>query len=575
MDSEKSPFESLKNYEALLNEIQDGVGETDLAGNLTFINDAGCRIWGYSREEIIGSNYQAYTDTQSAQFLKRAYNQIFRTGIPGRFTHAIVRKDGASRMVEDSVSLIVKDGKTVGFRIVQRDVTEREETQRKLSSHRRLLEAIYRSVKDAIITVDLNLKVIGANSSAETLCGMDLDGIVGRSFSDCLAQCNGTCADVLRQTLDQKMTIAEYRVECGHLKRNQQLASVNSSPLLDNDGNFTGAVLVIRDITLLNDLERELRQRHTFQNLIGHSEKMQNVYRLLEDLANLETTVLVTGESGTGKELVARALHYSGKRAFRPFVSVNCSALAESLLESELFGHVRGAFTGAVKDKQGRFEAAEGGTILLDEVGDISPLIQLKLLRVLQEKTFERVGESTPRRADVRVIASTNRDLKEKVKKGEFREDLYYRLMVVEVALPPLRERREDIPILVDHFLSVFNAQFKKDIEGISRDVLQRFMHYAWPGNIRELEHAIEHAFILCRGRVITMEHLPEAIRLGESREESGFSINADKRPFRRDQQEILDALARAGGNKARAARLLGVNRRTIYRRISPKDTNR
>jgi transcriptional regulator with GAF, ATPase, and Fis domain len=206
---------------------------------------------------------------------------------------------------------------------------------------------------------------------------------------------------------------------------------------------------------------------------------MQNIYHLLEDLANLDTTVLITGESGTGKELVARSLHYSGNRAFKPFTTVNCSALAESLLESELFGHVKGAFTAAIKDRLGRFETANGGTIFLDEIGDISPLIQLKLLRVLQEKEFERVGESTSRKVDVRVIASTNKDLREKVKNGEFRQDLYYRLKVVEVVLPPLRERLEDIPLLVDHFRVIFNQRFGKNIEGISREVLGRFMDYS------------------------------------------------------------------------------------------------
>lgn len=569
METAKTSLKVTNNYEVLLNDIQDGVGETDLEGNVTFINDAGCRIWGYSREEIIGTNYQSYVDAKGAELLASEYGKIYRTGNPARFVHDIIRKDGTRRIVEDSVSLIRDDQNAfIGFRTVQRDVTEREETQQKLAAHRRLLEAIYHSVKDAIITVDLDLKVIGANPSAETICGLNVGEMGGRLFSECLARCNGTCAEVLKQALHQKTTIAEYRIECGHQLRNQQLVSVSSSPLLDSQDNFTGAVLVIRDITLLNDLERELRQRHKFQNMIGRSEKMQDVYRLLEDLANLETTVLVTGESGTGKELVARALHYSGQRAFRPFVTVNCSALAENLLESELFGHVRGAFTGAVKDKQGRFEAAEGGTILLDEIGDISPLIQLKLLRVLQEKTFERVGESTPRRADVRVIASTNKNLKEKVKKGEFREDLYYRLMVVEVALPPLRERQEDLPILADHFIAVFNQEFKKNIEGLSRDVLQRFMQYAWPGNIRELEHALEHAFILCRGRVITLEHLPEAIRSAVPRSRlkpSSGNLSAGWH----EEKEILDALGRAGGNKAKAARLLGVNRRTIYRRIS------
>lgn len=569
MDTGKASVESLKNYEILLNDIQDGVGETDLKGNMTFINDAGCRIWGYSREEIIGTNYRSYVDAQGVELLASEYGKIYRTGNPGRFVHEVIRKDGTRRIVEDSVSLI-RDAQNniTGFRTIQRDVTEREETQQKLAAHRRLLEAIYHSVKDAIITVDLDLKVIGANQSTETICGLNVSQMDGRLFSDCLARCNGTCAEVLKQALHQKTTIAEYRIECGHQLRNQQLVSVSSSPLLDSQDNFTGAVLVIRDITLLNDLERELRQRHKFQNMIGRSEKMQNIYRLLEDLANLDTTVLVTGESGTGKELVARALHYSGQRAFRPFVTVNCSALAENLLESELFGHVRGAFTGAVKDKQGRFEAAEGGTILLDEIGDISPLIQLKLLRVLQEKTFERVGESVPRRADVRVIASTNKHLRDKVKKGEFREDLYYRLMVVEVPLPPLRERQEDVPILADYFISVFNQEFRKNIEGLSRDVLQRFMQYAWPGNVRELEHALEHAFILCRGRVITLEHLPEAIRSASPRSKLK-SVPKAASVGRYDEKEILDALGRAGGNKAKAARLMGVNRRTIYRWIS------
>jgi transcriptional regulator with PAS, ATPase and Fis domain len=331
-------------------------------------------------------------------------------------------------------------------------------------------------------------------------------------------------------------------------------------------------VLVIRDVTLLRDLERELREKHQFQNIIGRSKKMQDTYRLLEDLADLETTVLVTGESGTGKELVARALHYSGQRAFKPFVTVSCSALAESLLESELFGHVRGAFTGAIKDKMGRFQAANGGTILLDEIGDISPLIQLKLLRVLQEKEFERVGESVPQKVDVRVIACTNKDLKEKVRRGEFRQDLYYRLKVVEVSLPPLRDRLEDLPLLVDHFCRSFNERFKKNIEGISNEVLGKFMDYPWPGNVRELEHVMEHAFVLCRGGVITLEHLPSEIRDYErnDRSERSVRIPVQKIPTQGSNgaQEILNALNKAHWNKTKAARLLGISRRTIYRKI-------
>jgi len=518
LEQEKGLRDALENYKAILDEIEDGVGETDLRGTIRYINTAGCRLWGYTREEMIGTNIQAYMDAEGRKRIREGNIHIYQSGIPDRYTHEIIRKDGTRRILEDSVSLIRNaDNVITGFRGVQRDVTDKVEAERQLAVHRRHLEAIFGSVKDAIITVDPELRVIGANKSTEDICGVAVRDITGEIFSDCLSQCSRACCDVLRQTLEQKTTIKEYRIECGHQKHNRQLASVTTSPLLDPQGEFKGAILVIRDLTLLRDLERELRELHKFQNIIGHSKKMQEIYRLLEDLANLETTVLVTGESGTGKELVAKALHYSGQRALRPFVTVNCSALAESLLESELFGHVRGAFTGAIKDKQGRFEAAHGSTILLDEIGDISPLIQLKRLRVIQEKAYERVGESVTQKTDVRVIASTNKDLKQKVLRGEFREDLYYRLMVVEVALPPLRERLEDLPLLTDHFRNVFNERFKKDIDGISREVLNRFMEYPWPGNVRELEHAVEHAFILCRGRLITLEHLPSAIRTYET----------------------------------------------------------
>jgi PAS domain S-box-containing protein len=428
------------------------------------------------------------------------------------------------------------------------------------------LEAIFRSVKDAIITVDPELRVIEANKSTEAICGIAVKEIAGKTFSQSLNHCSKSCSEVLRLTLEKKMTIKEYRVECGHQQRHQQTVSVSSSPLLDPEGKFMGAVLAIRDITLLRDLERELRERHQFQNIIGRSKKMQDTYRLLEDLANLETTVLITGESGTGKDLVARALHYSGQRAFKPFVTVNCSALAESLLESELFGHVKGAFTGAIKDKQGRFQAANGGTILLDEIGDISPLIQLKLLRVLQEKEFERVGEFIPQKVDVRVIACTNKDLKEKVKRGEFRQDLYYRLKVVEVSLPPLRERLEDLPLLMDHFCRSFNERFKKNIEGISNEVLGRFMDYPWPGNVRELEHVMEHAFVLCHGGMITLEHLPSEIRDDGRTERIAVQEASTHGP--NGAQEVLNALNKTHWNKTKAARLLGISRRTIYRKI-------
>jgi len=291
----------------------------------------------------------------------------------------------------------------------------------------------------------------------------------------------------------------------------------------------------------------------------------------------VESTVLITGESGTGKELVAEALHFGGARSKGPLIKVNCSALSESLLESEIFGHTRGAFTGAIRDKIGRFEAAENGTIFLDEIGDISPRIQLNLLRVMERKEFERVGDSRTRKANVRVLAATNVDLLEKIRQGLFREDLYYRLKVMVIHLPPLRQRTEDIPLLTAHFISHFQASFGKNITKCSDEVMRLFMTYPWPGNVRELKHSLEHACILCPGGEITTAHLPAdlltSLPAGLLRPLSprpGPAASAPARPGSRglSPDDITQALAQAGNNRAKAARLLGIDRRTLYRNM-------
>jgi len=288
---------------------------------------------------------------------------------------------------------------------------------------------------------------------------------------------------------------------------------------------------------------------------------MQRVYSLIEALQDVQTNVLITGESGTGKELVADALHFGGRRAGGPQVKINCAALSETLIESELFGHVKGAFTGAVRDKTGRFEKADRGTIFLDEIGDISPGVQVRLLRVLEEREFERVGDSTPVSVDVRIVAATNNDLQEKVRLGTFRKDLYYRLKVMEISLPPLRERREDIPLLTDHFIRKLNEEFCREISTVSEDVMSLFMKYTWPGNVRELRHALEHAFIQCRQPVITVNVLPRDIRGSLP---SGLSqLQCD---VGYERQHILEALEQTRWNKTRTAKLLGVSRRTLYR---------
>ena len=432
--------------------------------------------------------------------------------------------------------------------------------------NRRNLEAIFRSVNDAIITVDKNRQIIAANDATREICGMEPREIVGHKFDRIKSYCAQSCYEALKEILGTDKTIKDYRLECRKQTRPHQMVTISSSPLRDNTDKNIGTVLVIRDLTRVAEMEGELRARYNLHNMVGKSHQMQSIFHLLDELINTDTTVLITGETGTGKELIAKALHYGGVRAAKPMVTVNCSALPENLLESELFGHVRGAFTGASKDRVGRFQAAHGGTLFLDEVGDIAPNLQLKLLRVLQEKTFERLGDSATYAVDVRVIAATNCDLKKKVSLGEFREDLYYRLKVLEIALPPLRERREDIPLLMNHFLTLFNKTFHKNIEGISADALRIFMIYPWPGNVRELQHAIEHAFVLCNSPTITVEHLPLEIK--------EYSLQEAPAPAARPKisalqpPDILQALVKTGWNKAKAARLLGISRPTLYQLI-------
>lgn len=438
-------------------------------------------------------------------------------------------------------------------------------------TYRQNLEAIFSSINDAVVTVDPSLRVLAANAAVKEIFGVSEKSMIGKRLKDIPIFSRKQCCQLLEQTLQTQKPVREQRAESQRDGRNRRVMVLNSSLLSYGGNRVKGAVLVARDITRLTFLERELNVRYRFHNIIGKSSPMQKIYNLLEELANTETTVLITGESGTGKELAARALHYEGPRAEKPMVVANCSAFAENLLESELFGHVQGAFTGAIKEKVGRFQQANEGTLFLDEVGEISPLIQLKLLRVLQEKEIEKVGSNSSIPVDVRVIAATHRNLKKMVSQGEFRKDLYYRLNVVEVRLPPLRKRLEDIPLLVDHIYNKMVQKINIRIEEpatISKEVLDIFMKYPWPGNVRELENALEHAFVLCRNESISKIHLPREI---QQYAEFGFSDHMDTEKDCQPENEkeaLIRALKISGWNKAKAARLLNINRRTIYRKI-------
>ncbi len=428
------------------------------------------------------------------------------------------------------------------------------------------LEAIFQSVKDAVITLDLNLKILAVNEAARNICGLDPQEILGQNFLQVMKECSNKCCDYLTELENNGDQFNEFFQECRRPGRPHQVVSVTRAPLKDHEDKRIGVVLVIRDLTREAPIAEDLSDRYRPYQIIGKSLPMQRVYRLLDDLLPTDTTVLISGETGTGKELAVSALHYGGPRADKPLVKVNCTALAETLLESELFGHVKGAFTGAHKDVVGRFQTAQGGTIFLDEIGDITLKTQAKLLRFIEEKRYERVGESSTRQADVRIIAATNRNLRKIVKQGLFREDLYFRLKVFEVNLPPLRERLDDLPLLAEHFRHFFNKAYDKHVEGLLPRVLEIFRNYAWPGNVRELKHVLEHAFVQCKGYTITPEDLPADIR----------EVAADLVPYQDKKalnaQALREALSRTAGNKAKAARLLGISRPTLYRLLTEYD---
>ena len=418
------------------------------------------------------------------------------------------------------------------------------------------LKITFDSVKDAIITVDQNLSVLEINGAASEICGISRKQVVGRLLADSLKQCSGNCMEVIRETIEKGVSTEAYRLKCNRRHHPEQVVSITTSRLSCQKEN-SGGVMVIRDETPKANVDERLNTLESFQSIIGKSRNMQGIFARIKALADVRTTVLIMGNSGTGKEVVADAIHFSGCRRDKPFVKVNCGALPDDLLDSELFGHVAGAFTGAIRDKIGWFQKADGGTILLDEIGEMSHNMQLHLLRVLETMEFERLGDPTTIRVDVRVLVATNKDLKKEVSLGRFREDLYYRLKVIGISLPPLNERREDIPLLVSYFIKKFRKIFDKEIAGVSEEVQQLFMKYPFPGNVRELMHAIEHAFVLCSGRTILMDHLAEDFQ--------HFNFQQKKSA---EYEEILNALEKSRWNKTEASSRIGISRQSLYRKM-------
>ena len=421
-------------------------------------------------------------------------------------------------------------------------------------------------VPDGVFTVDAEWRVTSFNRAAEQITGIPRQSAIGRRCCDVFRAsiCESACA--LKQTLATKRPIANKVVYIVNAAGQRVPISISTAVLKDAQGRITGGVESFRDLRLVEELQRQAQAQDSFSNIIGRSAPMRALFELLPVVAASSSTVLVEGPSGSGKELVARALHELSPRAAQRFVAINCGALPDTLLESELFGYKAGAFTDAKKDKPGRFAAAQGGTLLLDEIGDISPAMQARLLRVLQERVYEPLGGVDPVKADVRVVAATNKSLRQLAREGRFREDLFYRIHVVRLELPSLRERREDIPLLIEHFITRFNRLQGKDIAGVSNDVLALVMEHDFPGNVRELENVIEHAFVLCRGGLIEAEHLPAHLRgttaIQGMRLPQGLTLEAMETVL------IRNALKRHGGSRKAAANELGINPSTLFRKI-------
>ncbi len=427
-------------------------------------------------------------------------------------------------------------------------------------------DAILESIADGVFTVDENWRIQSFNRAAEEITGVPREEAIGRRCSEVFrcSMCETECA--LQQTLKTGKPIigkAGYIIDADG---NRVPISVSTAVLRDADGKIIGGAETFRDLSEVEALRKELEGRSRVGDLVSRSPLMQKVLEVLPAIAASPSTVLILGETGTGKEVIARTIHDLSLRRKGPFIAVNCGSLPDTLLESELFGYKAGAFTGATRNKPGRFALAAGGTIFLDEIGDISPALQMRLLRVLQERTYEPLGGTRSESTDARVIVATNKDLAEQTRRGTFREDLYYRVNVVRVELPPLVRRKEDIPLLAHQFIERFNRLQRKNVKGLTTGALALLMAHDWPGNVRELENVIERAFVLCYEGQIGIEHLPEELTVGGRT--AGKEMSVQSAHLLLDAQIIRAALERNGFNRQAAAIELGVHKSTLFRRM-------
>jgi len=555
--------------------LVDGVMVLDTSERIVAFSEGAERITGYLASEVVGRTCKEVFRSDRCDIACLA-RRTFDSGVvlSNCRCHVVTADESEIEIAVNTSPLRRSDGEIVGAVVVFRNLNEMlemtfrmTELSREIMREKERSDAIINSIADGVVTLSRDFAVTSFNRSAERITGYGAEEVLGRPCHEVFKSrgCDAACP--VRELMHSDKAIVEVEMDIASKDGSLIPVSVSAALLRDENGDVVGAVESFRDLSRVKTLTEELKAKYSFRNLIGKSHEMREIYQMIRSVARTNVTVLIQGDTGTGKELVARAIHYESPRAGEPFVVVHCAALPETLLESELFGHVRGAFTGATSDRKGRFQLADKGTLFLDEISEVSPAIQVKLLRVLENKQFERVGDSRTTQVDVRLICATNRNLKQMISDGTFREDLYYRINVVSLRLPPLRERDEDIPLLVQHFIAKFNKETGKQVTKVHPDAMDILIDYAWPGNVRELENAIGHAFVHCRGDIIMPEHLPQDIHdASPAGTETALKMLESLEEV--EKAAIVEMLKRCKGNRTRAAKRLGIGRSSLWRKM-------
>lgn len=546
--------------------------------SVVVFNEAASRITGFTQRDVLNkkANILFHNCPDGNFYMKSSFTN--RTS----FTNLSLKletKESNYKSVVTSFTPIIDDDKVSSVVFVFRDICEMikmseslEKRTEALFEQKNNLDVIFNSSIEGTFTINGEWEITSFNSSAQRITGYSLEDAMGQKCWSIFAsgKCQNGCH--MEVTMSRGKGTVGNELEIVRKDGKRIPIRINSAALLDNRKRNIGAVETFLDVSEIKYLENHLSDKYNFNNIIGNSSNLRQALSLLESVSQIDSTVVITGESGTGKELTARAIHLNSSRKLKPFVAVNCSAFVGNLIESELFGHEAGSFTGAIKSKPGKFEIAEGGTLFLDEIGNLSPAVQAKLLRIIESREFERVGSNKQLTLGARIITATNKNLPDEIAAGRFREDLYYRLNVVNIHLPPLRDRMDDLPSLTSHFIEKFNTLFKKKIKQFSSRAYEILQEYDWPGNIRELENVIEHSFVLCTGEIIQIEHLP--LRIRESQNDiQTITLKPEMNSFEDAEKEILiQILRKNSGSRLKTARELGINTSTLWRKMKKYD---